>query len=697
LPWQAGKSYQTVLNYLKEFNPSLFGWSFFCEGPKIKAIHKFLQSFNWYQKSELKRSDLITLLEGLGPAESLEKRMQSLKEIMEWLRQPAKINENSPLPSHLQSRNIRLKFLLQFIERHGEAQGRHFIHTLQDLFSRGIAVRLYCLTGMSDNNGFFNELSDRMIQKFIPHVYADKDLAELFKVIFTEEEDAEWFEVCHKDIIPPFMELIAKHEISTQGLQEDQSEALILLGSQISALGMERSIRRRLTNQRLSESPFLQLGMSINRGLPDNLLLQEISHCRLKLQEVRQNIESTGVSVTLIYYLEKMNALLDRVEMLLYLRQENDPETQSRIIANFIGRLIREDLQSLGIKDYLKENLHMLTRKIVERAGEKGAHYIANTPQERAQLWRAASWAGVLTAFTAIFKFWIGLAHFPLFFEGFFFFCNYALGFLIMQRFHLALSSKQPAYTASALSRKFEEFKRNKELAEIGVEIKKISYSQLIASLGNLFLVIPVVVLVDWLWYFSFGHHIVTQAQAMDIVAKHNPLTSFTIFYAAFTGILLWLSSVVAGWVENWIVFRNIPQIIRESETINQIFGKLRARHAAEHFSQNMGAIAGNLAIALFLASPIIIGKMFGLPLDIRHVTLAAGTMTLAMNSLEWSFHYWPQLLTVFFSIILIGILNFSVSFYCSVRMAAMARNVENKYLRIIFKYAFTSTPRLKQ
>lgn len=42
----------------------------------------------------------------------------------------------------------------------------------------------------------------------------------------------------------------------------------------------------------------------------------------------------------------------------------------------------------------------------------------------------------------------------------------------------------------------------------------------------------------------------------------HDLLHSGTVFYAALTGVLLWLSSLGAGWLENWIVYRRLPEAL---------------------------------------------------------------------------------------------------------------------------------------
>jgi len=265
-----------------------------------------------------------------------------------------------------------------------------------------------------------------------------------------------------------------------------------------------------------------------------------------------------------------------------------------------------------------------------------------------------------------------------------------------MQRWHLALSSKQPAFTASALSRRFESFMQTKELSDVISEVRRISFSQFLASIANLLLVIPVVMALDWLYFLAADTHYLSLYDAHGVLAKHNLITSGTALYAAFTGILLWLSSVVGGWIENWIVFRNIPQILKESSILRGLLGVEKSASFAERFAPTMGAAAGNLSIAFFLAAPIIVGKLTGIPLDIRHVTLATGTITLALNALPWDLTIIPLVISMLISIFVMGCLNFGVSFYCSIRMAAIARGVPPRYLSIIFRYAFRKSQKVK-
>lgn len=651
---------------------------------------KLIRQIRSALSSDLTPSDLATHLADLDPKYSFKERMIALGMIMDWIRLPVKSPSPSGVPDFVHARDIRFKFLFQFLERHPE-EARSLAYTLQELIVPGGAVGLFCLIGISEKPGFLVELTNRLVRKALPDTFTEKDISETFKHLFVSDDDAIWIETSFKQILPLFQEFASRNSISFENLRNDRPEAMTILGAQIASLGTSKDIRRRLDKQRFTDSSFLRLNRAINRDHPeDDLILKEISESRLDLQKIRHNIESTGVSVDLIFKLEKIDSILDRIEMLIYLGKEYGKEAGPVITAQFIGRLVRDELESRSVKDYIKENVHLLTRKIVERAGEKGEHYIATTGQEKKSLFYAAALAGMLTTFTAIVKFYIGIFHLPLFFEGFFFFINYAFGFLAMQKWHLALSSKQPAYTASALSRKFEAFKLTKELDEVTSEVKKITNSQMITTIGNLLLVIPFTIAADWAWYYFTGAHFMTPEYAATTIGKHDIFTSLTIPYAILTGVFLWLSSVVAGWVENWLVFREIPEALRANSLLRNSLGKNQVNYMADHFASTMGGIAGNLSIAFFLATPIIIGKFTALPLDIRHVTLAAGTVTLALNSLEWDFSQdWPTMLRMALSILTIGFFNFTISFYCALRMAAMARNVEVKYLKIIFRFAF--------
>ena len=97
--------------------------------------------------------------------------------------------------------------------------------------------------------------------------------------------------------------------------------------------------------------------------------------------------------------------------------------------------------------------------------------------------------------------------------------------------------------------------------------------------------------------------------------------------------------------------------------------------------------MAGNVIISAFLAFPIVLGKITGIPLDIRHVTLSTGSITFAFNAFNWDLKLWPLMVSMFLSILVMGVLNFGVSFYCALKLAATSQGLENRHLKTILKY----------
>jgi len=68
----------------------------------------------------------------------------------------------------------------------------------------------------------------------------------------------------------------------------------------------------------------------------------------------------------------------------------------------------------------------------------------------------------------------------------------------------------------------------------------------------------------DVIWKALTGGPYLTVEEAEHVVHSLSPWASGTMFYAALTGVILWFSSVVGGWIDNWAVYRQLPQSLAE-------------------------------------------------------------------------------------------------------------------------------------
>jgi site-specific recombinase len=87
------------------------------------------------------------------------------------------------------------------------------------------------------------------------------------------------------------------------------------------------------------------------------------------------------------------------------------------------------------------------------------------------------------------------------------------------------------------------------------------------------------------------------------------------------------------------------------------------------------GALTGSIALGFFLGMSAPVGKILGIPFDIRHITISAGNAAIGYFGLEQAMP-WTYLLTVFLGVLAIGFMNFFVSFSLAFFVAVKSRGI---------------------
>jgi site-specific recombinase len=317
----------------------------------------------------------------------------------------------------------------------------------------------------------------------------------------------------------------------------------------------------------------------------------------------------------------------------------------------------------------------LLAKKIVEWAGKTGEHYITSNREEYAQMWRAALGGGILTVGTAAIKLLVTHRGLPLFVEGFLAGLNYALSFVLMQNYHLALATKQPSMTGATLAHIIHRSREGSGTDELVTYVQRIVRSQLAAALGNIFAVCAGSVIFSIIWRAIVHHSFLPEDLAWYNVHSLDPIHSGTIFYAMLTGLILWLSSLAGGWIENWAVYHQLPRAIAEHRLGSTIEPKKLSR-IADSFAKNIAGWGGSIALGFMLGMTPVIGHFFGLPLDVRHVTLSSGTLALGVASLGISIVGTGAIFLSSLGIAFTFVMNLGVSFYLALRLALRAQDV---------------------
>jgi site-specific recombinase len=193
--------------------------------------------------------------------------------------------------------------------------------------------------------------------------------------------------------------------------------------------------------------------------------------------------------------------------------------------------------------------------------------------------------------------------------------------------------------------------------------------------LGNVLVVFPVVVLISITLQYLGGNTMIAAADATYVL---HSLTLFgpTVLFAAFTGILLFSSSLIAGWADNWFVLHRLHSAIRYNPRIAARLGGKRAGRWARFMRENVSGFASNLSLGLMLGLIPAVTGFFGLGLEVRHVTLSAGQLAAASAAIGWGVLQSSPFWWCVAAIPVIGALNLGVSFYLAFRLALRAHNV---------------------
>jgi site-specific recombinase len=252
---------------------------------------------------------------------------------------------------------------------------------------------------------------------------------------------------------------------------------------------------------------------------------------------------------------------------------------------------------------------------------------------------------------------------------------NYALSFVLIQLLHWTVATKQPAMTAPAMAVKLKDLSAAGAVDAFVDEVTHLVRSQVAAVVGNLALVAPCVLVISGALWLTFGRPMIDQVQAEHVL---NSLTLLgpTALFAAFTGVLLFASSIIAGWAENWFVLHRLDSAVRYNPRITAALGGARAARWARFMRDNISGLVANISLGFMLGLIPAIAAFMGLGLEVRHVTLSTGQLAAAGASMGLGVLSLPDFWWCVAGLLFTGVLNVGVSFYFAFRLALRAHNV---------------------
>jgi len=571
------------------------------------------------------------------------------------------------VPGSAQPQLARLRLLVDALELVPAAQVR-FQALVQSVLSQLRAVKLFGEIGMPNDRGLLAETTDRLARALLPEPPALHELWRVCSHIIRKVHDLDWLGV---EADPLLYRLAKAGGGCFEPLRASILDSIGMITTRIAALGMSEAFRTRaVVGGGVRESPLYHLTRVQPSEMP--ALIEASRH---HLENVRAALEDRGVSIEVVYQLDAIEKGLARLQLLLPLASDEEPSEPTPHARKLIESVGRGLVGGRSFVQLMSDNLRLLARKVIERAGRTGEHYVTSSRREYWKMLASAAGGGVLTCGTAAAKFVVKWGHWPLFVDGALSSADYAASFVLMQLLGFTLATKQPSMTAASLAGTIRDKAGPGRLDELVRLIARIARSQFAAAVGNVSAVIVTAMLFDQVWIAMRGAPFLDAETAKGVVGSFNPIATGTVFFAALTGVILWISSLFAGWFENWVVYRRIPEAIEHHRYIRR-FGKQRLAKLARFLEHEAAGFGGSVSLGVMLGMTPVLAKFFGLPLDVRHITLSTGGLTLAMDSVGIAGVGVNALIWACVGIAIIGLLNFGVSFALALVVALRARDV---------------------
>ena len=623
-------------------------------------------------------TDLGSLLDQLDPHAPLAERHLWLISLCAWIR------GKQPSP---QAAMGRLQLLLDAIEARPDVQQR-LRAWWQVLLSTVDVTTLLADFGFAPRTAFLSELTERLRHKLLPDTPETLDASELFSLALPRAFDAQWLAAIDATQLQRIEQLLRQPAVDgATRWQHTVLDAITYCSGQILSTGFAPELRLRMSVAARDARPFHALTRDVEALRSEVLrpdanpaavdaaaqqLRSSLDACRHAVASVYTHLEENGISVGLVFRLRQLRERVLRIRELLDCLMSTHPSASA---VRLLSRLVLVGQERASIRALITSNSSLLAAKVAERSAETGEHYITRDwPQYRSMLRKAAG-GGALTGGTTLLKFMIMGLGLSAFWGGFWAGAMYAASFVVIQLLHCTLATKQPAMTAPAMAAKLKDIGTPEAVNAFVDEVAHLMRSQAAAVLGNVLVVFPVVLLLSVGIGLLLGHPMLGAKEAAYTLHSLS-LLGPTLLFAGFTGCLLFASSIIAGWVENWFVLRRLDSAMRYNPSVTGLLGVERAGRWAHFMRNNISGFASNISLGFMLGLIPPIMAFFSLPLEVRHVTLSAGQLAAASVAYGVQTVFMPAFWWAVAAIPLIGALNLGVSFYLAYQLALRAHNV---------------------
>ena len=569
----------------------------------------------------------------------------------------------------------------------------HFKYYISNIFDgRPFNLSLTEANILSEN-AFFPELKKRILNKVLPPVENEKTVWYMVdNISFRPKKDLEYLHNLPENQVDEFLEILGISDfIQKPKVKRELIFSMNILSWRVTGMALDVEVVRMAPEYRNFDNPFLALQKELETLAEEFKINPEIQlnskdsrYKQIKIYTEQcldfvniafKNSSKYGISGKINQALLKIRQQTQRIYeivQLLVIDSGSDVIIKSK---QLMFNILSYKSHKNNISELFNDSTRMISHLITNHTAETGSHYITSNQKEYMKMFYKASGGGIIVGALCVLKMLYGFMPGSDFFHAFLYSLNYAMGFVMIYLMGFTLATKQPAMTAATMTKVLSEQgntkRNNTEFADL---VSKLFRSQFIAFVGNVLLAFPVAMAIIYGLDVFFSQNLAVE-KSEKLLKDLDPFNSKAILHASIAGFYLFISGIISGNIGNNSIFFQIPDRIAKNQSIKRVFGAKFAKSLSKYYAKNWAGIVSNFWFGVFLGATAPIGLFFGLDLDIRHITFAAGNFALGLYGKDFSvdsYTFWLALLTVF----IIGFFNFLVSFSLSMFLAFRSRKL---------------------
>ena len=598
---------------------------------------------------------------------------------------------------------LRFTSFVEIVEKNPEI-ALYLGKGIGDLMEKKDLISLFTETGIYKHQSFFKSIVRKIYHIILPPITDNQEIKFDFNEIFHRKNDYQWLKIIPNDLWLRLFKLLQNNQ--QFNIKNNLWHSVQIISHRITGISISPDLTEKYKDLESSSSCFLILQQKISNVNIQDLNQEDVYHelilsinvCDKKVLQMRKAQHQIGAGLTLTFNLQRLHQHLARLRILINLIFAKSVDIQNKTASVFLKKLVEFENEKHSLRGQISNNLEVLAFQITEHTGRTGEHYITTDAEGYSEMKKSAMKGGAVVGLLNITKIAVHKLGLSQFGEAFLYSMNYSLGFIGIHFLHGTLATKQPAMTASKLAASLDNKDENPEqgLQNLAKLIIDTFRSQFIAFVGNLVVALPVAFALSMLILWLSGEYFVSEAKAWKLLKDINPLKSLSLFHAAIAGVYLFLAGVISGFYDNSVIFNKVPQRLKAHPVLKKLISAHTLQKLANYIEHNSGVIIGNFILGILLGITGTVGVIFGLPIDIRHITFAAGNFGLALATLGTKITL-NTALTTTIGILLIGLVNFTVSFGLALLLATKSRRVSfsntKQLLWIVFK-KFLKSPK---